>query len=87
MAMINRQRRIHIQIDSDTESDTENNEAPNKQNDILPVSNRNIIEKIKSMQSIDFEKEKEKTIFKHFPIKVNTNKKEKKNKIVWSIYY
>ena len=67
---ISRQRRIHIKVDSDTESD----EEPNNQNDILPVSNRNLISKIKSMQSVDFEKGK--ITIKNIPKEIKSDKKE-----------
>ena len=55
---IRRQRQIHIQVDNLNESSDEEAYGPTPNprpsySDIQPISNRNLIEKIKSMQSLD----------------------------------
>lgn len=52
---IKRQRRIHIEIDNDENSDCST--SPSGLPDIVPVSNRNLIAKIRSMNSVDLNSE------------------------------
>ena len=54
--MRNIQRQIRIHVDTPRDDDYYSDEEPSSYGDIKPISNRNMIHKIKSMQSVDLSK-------------------------------